>query len=248
MQKEQLRIRSVKKYLQNIAGTSSKLQDIVALASQITGVPVAFITLIDKDIQWINVKHGFEVDQMPRSTSFCTHTIEQDEVMVVPDAIIDSRFLNNPLVINPPSVKYYAGIALKSAEGQNVGTLCVMDIETHNLNNEQLNALKALSKQVTNIMELSIIVDHLKKSITEIEERNTALKKIAQVQSHEIRGPLTSIMGVMDLMKTEANNLEYFGYLETAVSNLDEKIKLIVDMSSKAHSYNVGIGEYKKAG
>lgn len=248
MQKEQLRLKSVKKYLQHIAGTASKLQDIVALASQITGVPVAFITLIDEDIQWINVKHGFNVDQMPRSTSFCTHTIEQDEVLVVPDAIIDSRFLNNPLVTNPPSVKYYAGIALKSAEGQNVGTLCVMDIETHNLNNEQLNALKALSRQVTNIMELSIIVDHLKKSIAEIEERNVALKKIAQVQSHEIRGPLTSILGVMNLMKTEANNLEYFGYLEKAVSNLDEKIRSIVDMSSKAHNYNVGIGEFKKAG
>ncbi len=248
MQKEQLRLKSVKKYLTHIKDTATKLQDIVALASQITGVPVAFITLIDEDIQWINVKHGFDVDQMPRSTSFCTHTIEQDEVLEVPDAIIDSRFLNNPLVINPPSVRYYAGIALKSADGQNVGTLCVMDIETHNLSTDQLDSLKALSRQVTNIIELSIIVQHLKKSIAEIEARNEALKKIAQVQSHEIRGPLTSIMGVMDLMKSEANNLEYFGYLETAVSNLDEKIKLIVDMSSKAHNYNAGIGELKKAG
>lgn len=247
MNREELRLESVKKYLQLIGSTTSKLQDIVVLASQITGVPVAFITLIEKDVQWINVKHGFEVEQMPRSTSFCTHTIEQDEVLVVPNAMDDSRFVNNPIVINPPSVKYYAGVSLKSADGHNVGTLCVMDVETHNLNDEQLDSLKALSRQVTNIIELNIIVDHLKRSIVEIEARNEALKKIAQVQSHEIRGPLTSILGVMNLMKTESNHLEYFGYLEKAVGNLDEKIKSIVDISSQAHTYICKLPELKKA-
>ncbi len=203
-----------------------------------TGVPVAFITLMDKEIQWITVKHGYPVEQMPRSTSFCTHTIEQNEVMEVADAHSDSRFTQNPLVINPPSVKYYAGISLKCVEGYNVGTLCVMDIESHKLSNEQMESLKALSRQVTSIIELNHSIDTLKKSVTQIEERNLALKKIAQVQSHDIRGPLTAVMGVMSLLKEEeyAHNKEYMIHLETAFNNLDQKIRSIVDISSSAHA------------
>jgi len=123
MKYERLRLKAMKRYLKQFPEVTGKLQDIVALASQITGVPVAFITLLDKEIQWITVKHGYEVEQMPRSTSFCTHTIEQDDIMVVPDALHDDRFKDSPLVTYPHSVKYYAGISLKSAEGHNVGTL-----------------------------------------------------------------------------------------------------------------------------
>jgi GAF domain-containing protein len=238
MKKEAQRLNAMKRYLKQFPEAAGKLQDIVALATQITGVPVAFITLMDKDVQWITVKHGFPVEQMPRSTSFCTHTIEQDDVMVVPNAIIDERFVNNPLVIYPPSVKYYAGISLRSSEGHAVGTLCVMDVETHHLTGDQLEALKALSRQVTNIMEFNLSIDHLKQSVEQIEERNKALKKIAQVQSHEIREPLTCIMSIMNLIVEEdyPNNKEYLKYLETAVNRLDRKICSIVEISSAAHS------------
>ena len=238
MKHEKVRLRAMKQYLKQFPGLTNKLQDIVSLASQITGVPVAFITLLDKEIQWITVKHGFPVDQMPRSTSFCTHTIEQDDVMVVRDAMADERFTNNPLVTNPPSVKYYAGISLKSAEGHNVGTLCVMDVQSHDLSTEQLDALKVLSRQVTTIIELNLSIDHLRNSVEQIEERNKALKKIAQVQSHEMREPLTSVLGVMNLIAAEEypNNTQYFQHLESAVKRLDEKICSIVEMSSTAHA------------
>ena len=228
----------MKQYLKQFPGLTNKLQDIVALASQITGVPVAFITLLDKEIQWITVKHGFPVDQMPRSTSFCTHTIEQDDVLVVRDAMADERFTSNPLVMHPPLVKYYAGISLKSAEGHNVGTLCVMDVQSHDLSTEQLDALKVLSRQVTTVIELNLSIDHLRNSVEQIEERNKALKKIAQVQSHEIREPLTSVMGVMSLIAAEdhPSNSQYFQHLESAVKRLDEKICSIVEMSSRAHA------------
>jgi GAF domain-containing protein len=238
MKKETLRLEAVKRYLKQFPELSNKLQDIVALASQITGVPAAFITLIDEETQWITVNHGFAIEQMPRVSSFCTHAIKQEEVMVVQDATKDARFTNNPLVLYPPAVRYYAGISLKSSDGHNVGTLCVMDVQTHHLTTEQLDSLKALSRQVTIIMELNLSIEHLRNSVEQIEERNDALKKIAQVQSHDIRGPLTTLMGVMNLFKDEdyPNNPEYFKHLETAVKNLDNKIRSIVDISSTAHS------------
>ena len=234
MKSERLRLTAMKRYLKQFPEMTGKLQDIVTLAAQITGVPVAFITLLDKDIQWINVHYGYEVNQMPRHTSFCTHTIQQEEVMVVEDALLDERFSDNPIVMNPPSVKYYAGTPLKSADGQNVGTLCVMDVQTHHLTQNQLESLKALSRQVTNIMELSVSISYLKKSIEEIHERNDALKKIAHVQSHEIRGPLSTVMSVMNLIADEGypNNKEYLQLLQTSIKNLDEKICGIVAISN----------------
>jgi GAF domain-containing protein len=238
MKNETARLKAMRTYLNQFPNAAGKLQDIVALASQITGVPVAFITLLDKDIQWITVRHGYPAEQMPRHTSFCTHTIMHDEVMEVPDAMADERFTNNPLVINPPSVKYYAGIALKNVKGHNVGTLCVMDVQSHRLTSEQVEALKALSRQVTTIMELNLSIDYLRKSAEQIEERNKALKKIAQVQSHEIREPLTAVMGVMNLIIEEdyPNNKEYINHLASAVKRLDEKICTIVKISSTAAS------------
>lgn len=236
MNLENSRLKAMRRYLKQFPEASGKLQDIVTLASQITGVPVAFITLLDKEVQWITVKHGYEVEQMPRHTSFCTHTIQQEDVMVVEDALLDERFTENPLVINPPSVKYYAGTSLKDAQGQNVGTLCVMDVQTHHLNVSQLESLKALSKQVTSILELSVSISYLKKSLEEINERNKALKKIAHVQSHEIRGPLSTVMSVMNLIADEgyANNKKYLQLLDTAIKNLDEKVCSIVKISNNA--------------
>ncbi len=230
----------MKQYLKQFPGQTGRLQDIVSLTAQLTGIPVAFITLMDKEVQWITVKHGFDVEQMPRNTSFCTHTIEQDDVMIVRDALRDDRFANNPLVMYAPLVKYYAGISLKSADGHNVGTLCAMDVKSHDLSDSHVESLRALSRQVTNIMELNLSIELLKKSVEQIESRNTALKKIAQVQSHDIREPLTSIMGVMNLIAAEGypNNQEYLKHLESAVKRLDEKVCSIVKMSSSAHAVN----------
>ncbi len=226
----------MRRYLKQFPEASGKLQDIVTLAAQITGVPVAFITLLDQDIQFITVKHGYDVNEMPRHTSFCTHTIQRDEVMVVEDAMLDERFTANPLVINPPSVKYYAGTSLKSADGQHVGTLCVMDVQTHYLNSNQLECLKALSRQVTSILELSITITYLKKSVEEINGRNEALKRIAHVQSHEIRGPLSTVMAVMNMIADEdySHNRQYMQLLETSIKCLDEKVCSIVAMSNTA--------------
>lgn len=173
-----------------------------------------------------SVFHMKAVDRMPRSTSFCTQAIEQDDVMIVENAMLDERFKNNPLVNNAPSVRFYAGISLKSSEGFNAGTLCVLFVEPHQLSKEQSASLKALSRQVTNVMELNLSVKLLQESIQQIEERNTALKKIAQVQSHDVGGPLTSIMGLMNLIREEGyqTNREYLQMMETAVNKLDEKI------------------------
>src|SRR5271163_2801961 len=97
------------------------LDGILKLAADIYETPVAFITLIDEHDQWFKVKRGFEVFSMPRATSFCTHTIAQRDVMIIPDTSEDERFIDNPLVKNVPNIRFYAGAPLATYDGDNIG-------------------------------------------------------------------------------------------------------------------------------
>ena len=243
MQKETYRLSAMKRYLQLNLRLEKKLDDLVMLASHITKTPVAFITLMDEEVQWITTNYGYEVEQMPRSTSFCTHTIEQEDVLEVPDTYLDDRFKQNPIVNANPAARFYAGVPLKSYDGYNVGTLCVLDVKPNNLDDAQRDCLKALTRQASNIIELKLGFEMVSKSIATIEEKKTTLekqndqlKKIAQIQSHEFRGPLCSVMSLMNLIKMEdyKTNKDYLVLMESAVKQLDEKIGSVVRITAEA--------------
>lgn len=100
---------------------------IVAFAATEFDVPVALISLVDSDRQWFKAKVGLSICGTPRSTSFCSHAILAHEVMVVPDAALDDRFSNNPMVIGEPHIRFYAGAPLELEHGKRIGTLCLID-------------------------------------------------------------------------------------------------------------------------
>ena len=85
--------------------------ELTRLAAQICGVPVATISLIDENRQWYKSKVGMDMKETPRDVSFCNQTIQQTELLVVPDATKDCRFANNPYVVNNPNVRFYAGLS-----------------------------------------------------------------------------------------------------------------------------------------
>lgn len=91
------------------------------------GVPIALISLVDENRQWFKSRCGLDMAETPRETSFCKHAIRKGEILVVPDATTDPRFANNPLVVRPPAVSFYAGAVLSAPGGQKIGTLCVLD-------------------------------------------------------------------------------------------------------------------------
>ncbi|RYG35187.1 GAF domain-containing protein, partial [bacterium] len=96
----------------------SDFDDIVALAAQICQVPVALITLLDEGRQWFKARVGTELLGTPRDISFCAHGILQElEVVEVPDATLDERFADNPLVTGETGVRFYAGAYFKTPEG-----------------------------------------------------------------------------------------------------------------------------------
>lgn len=219
----QIRTLAVERFKALDIEADTEFREFVQLASEICSTPIALLTLIDKDTQWLKVRKGTDVPTMPRKTSFCTHTILKDEVLVVPDAQKDKRFAKSPIVAGAPYIRFYAGTPLITREGDVVGTLCVVDTEPHELSSMQQLMLKILGKQAISLMEFRISVELL-------EENKTRLLKIAHFQAHEFRGPLTTVMGMMNLIKTEDYNAprQYFELLENAVNNLDEKIHEVV--------------------
>lgn len=97
------------------------------IAAALFDVPYALVSIVDDDRQWFKSKYGTEIDQTPRDVSFCAHAIHAPDVMVVNDALSDSRFGDNPTVVGPPNVRFYAGTPLVLPSGHAIGTLCILD-------------------------------------------------------------------------------------------------------------------------
>ncbi|MBC7509104.1 MAG: GAF domain-containing protein [Ferruginibacter sp.] len=87
--------------------------------------------------------HGYHVEQMPRDTSFCKYTIEQDEVFIVNDTFKNNAYQHYPVVQSNPAARFYAGTPLRTYDSHNIGTLCVLDIKPNELSTDQIKCLKA---------------------------------------------------------------------------------------------------------
>lgn len=227
------RLDAVQRFLQLDYDKGREFQDIVELAAELCGTPVALITLLGKDANWVKVRTGFPAEVMPRETSFCQYTIQQNDVMVIPDTLLDNRFDNNPLVHEAPHVRFYAGAPLTIHSGLRLGSLCLFHAVPYELSETQKKILTILSRQVTYLMELELGQNVLKQHIAEIESQNESLRNIAHIQSHEVRQPLTSIMGILNIIKEDGHKAdkEKLMMLEEAAVQLDEKIHAIVEQT-----------------
>ncbi|NIK43855.1 putative bifunctional diguanylate cyclase/phosphodiesterase [Xanthomonas arboricola] len=101
-------------------------ETIAAMAARNLGAEIALVSLVDEHRQWFKARIGLEPQETPRDQAFCAHAIRAPEVMVVPDAQLDPRFCDNPLVLGPPFIRFYAGAPLTLRDGHRIGTLCVI--------------------------------------------------------------------------------------------------------------------------
>ncbi len=128
--------------------------NIAQLASFICDAPIVLVNFIDENRQWFKAKLGLDCREMPRYVGLCYLCQEQCKTIVIPDTLADQEFANNPVVIDYPFVRFYAGVPLITPQGDVVGTLCVIDSEPRELSQKQIEALLALSRQIIDQLEL----------------------------------------------------------------------------------------------
>ncbi|MCT0226155.1 diguanylate cyclase [Synechococcus sp. CS-1328] len=132
---------------------SEAFDQITQLTSQLFGVPIAVISLVDEDRQWFLSRTGLEARQTDRQVAFCAHAICEADGLVVEDASLDERFRDNPLVRDDPSIRFYAGALLTTADGHNLGTLCVIDRKPRQFKAAERTLLRNLAQMVMEQLE-----------------------------------------------------------------------------------------------
>jgi len=187
--------------------SEDRFDRITRLALRVFDVPMALVSLVDTDRQWFKSCQGLEASETPRDISFCGHAILEEEPLVVPDALLDPRFADNPLVLGEPSVRFYAGYPLKGPGGHTLGTLCVIDRRPRYLSAADLQALRDLA----HCTESELMIARMSPAQMElIRERETAQRQamIDPLTRAWNRGAITEILErEMDLSVREGSPL-----------------------------------------
>jgi len=178
---------------------------LVQAAALVCGVPVSLISLIDTDRQWFKASIGLPgVTETPRELAFCAHAILDEGIFEVPDATLDPRFSDNPLVTGSPDIRFYAGVTLRLSDGAHVGTLCVIDREPRQLDAKQREVLSHLATAAVRALE------GRRALLAERELRETASQAAAVLQNSLDAIATLSLDGAVTHWNAAAQRL--FGY------------------------------------
>jgi signal transduction histidine kinase len=233
------RIRTLEEYRILDTPPEPEFDALTELASSILGVPIALVSLVDRERQWFKSKVGLPVSETAREVSFCGHAILEQDVFVVEDAGEDERFLDNPLVKDDPRIRFYAGAPLRAPNGEAIGTLCVIDRKPQKIDATRRRALRTLADMVVTQLELKRKNRELTAALATIEQQKSglihnskmsALGEMAGGMAHEINNPLTIISGHASriaMLLESAENPDRNARLESAVAGIGKGVERI---------------------
>jgi signal transduction histidine kinase len=210
------------------SGEEKDFDAIASIASAICSTPISLITFIDEKRQWFKSHIGTELTENLRDLSFCTYAIAgSDEIMIVPNALADERFATNP-VVTQANVTFYAGVPLVNEDGFALGTLCVLDQQPHDFSNAQIEALKALARQVVDKIELQRKVSLLEKTNQELINANVLIQKFSSMAAHDIKNPLSSIKLTSQALRTRHEITQHESCLRLVNLNIAAADNLLI--------------------
>lgn len=205
---EDLRIKELQSLDVLDSETESTFDSISDAAKTIAKADIALVSLVDSNRQWFKSCVGASLGQSetPRAVSFCGHAILTRNPLIIEDATQDERFSDNPLVTAPPNIRFYAGFPLILSSGYIIGTLCVICRRSHQLDLDQINALKKLAAIVVSQLEYrkaAILSASSESFIVDRSPRTTETDRFRSVDSLISRDQLIDMLGLL-------NNLEPF--------------------------------------
>lgn len=168
---------------------------ITQTAQRLFRVPIALVSLVDMNRQWFKSAAGLDATETPRNISFCGHAIHQDGLFVIPNALDDARFADNPLVTGPLQLRFYAGMPLKSSNGRALGTLCLIDRKPRQLSDDELMMLTDLGAWAERELNLR-----------EIEEASLMAERAARRLSVVLDSSSDAIIAVEDDLSVHTFN------------------------------------------
>lgn len=197
---------------------------ITALAADLFSVPIAIISLVDHDRIWFKSHYGLDVPQIDWAPGLCASAILQNEPWVLADARVDVRALANPLVAGEFGLRFYVGIPLRTQDGFNLGTLCVIDREPRPVTDRQIAHLKHLASVVMDQMELRLsarqAVANLSSAVAEKEAARQRAELLAKETDHRVKNSLQLIAGLLRLQGYAVGDTEASAQLALAASRV----------------------------
>ncbi|SDI46720.1 Serine/threonine protein kinase [Arthrobacter subterraneus] len=153
---EEERLAAVRRYDILDTPPDGAFDRVTSLAARIFSVPTAIVSIVDHDRIWFKSHHGTDVEQLDRDPGLCASAILQNDPWIIEDAAIDPRALSNPLVAGEYGLKFYAGVPLRTRDGFNLGTLCILDTESRQFTADETRILEDLAAIVMNDLELRL--------------------------------------------------------------------------------------------